>query len=78
MKKYAEIAAELGISEAAVKLRASKALRKIKRAGNMDAFVALVCFTESKAVRYLPRCGSVECLPEWREIYGEQMKTVDF
>lgn len=67
--KYTEIARQLGTTENAVKILASKALRKIEQAGDMETFATVVRLTQLRSAgAYIP-CGSVECLPEWRQPY---------
>lgn len=57
-----EIANELNISEATVRVLIARGLRKIKQAGDAERFATVVRLTATQSVGI--RCGSIECRPE--------------
>jgi predicted transcriptional regulator len=71
----AEIATELGISEVAVRATASKALKRIHRAGLMNDFSTIVYLTRradaGQKYTYI-RAGSIECRPEKWVYYAQR------
>lgn len=65
MMEYEEIARRLGISEVNARNIVSRALKRIRQAGDMDRFVTAVRAAELRreGIQHV-RCGSIECRPE--------------
>ncbi len=65
-----EIAHALGCSTHAVEILVSKALAKIEKAGDMEAFTTIVRLSQVRRGDAYIRCGSIECRPEKWVFYG--------
>jgi predicted transcriptional regulator len=63
--KIGEIAKELGIAEATVRVLLARGLKKIKQDGRAGDFAGIILQVQHEsAIQTHIKCGSIECRPE--------------